>query len=114
MSTVGPGSDPGSWHLARGFRWAGLHCGIRPDPARKDLALVLSEAPASAAGAFTQNRVRAAPVRLCQERLPAAEARGVVVCSGNANACTGPQGLADARRMTEAAAEAVGCQARQF
>jgi glutamate N-acetyltransferase/amino-acid N-acetyltransferase len=103
-----------NWHLARGYQFAGVHCGIRPDPARLDLALVVSEAPASAAGVFTQNRVRAAPVRVCQERLPTAAARGVVVCSGNANACTGRQGLADARRMTAVAAETVGCRSEQM
>jgi glutamate N-acetyltransferase / amino-acid N-acetyltransferase len=53
-------------------------------------------------------------VRVCQERLPAADVRGVVICSGNANACTGPQGLADARRMTAVAAEEVGCRPEQF
>ena len=103
-----------NWHLARGYRFAGVHCGLRPDPDRRDLALVVSDAPAAAAGAFTQNRVRAAPVRVCQERLPADDVRGVVVCSGNANACTGPQGLADARRMTAVAAEAVGCRPEQM
>jgi glutamate N-acetyltransferase/amino-acid N-acetyltransferase len=98
-----------NWHLARGFRFAGLHCGLRPDPNRRDLALAVSDGPAAAAGVFTQNRVRAAPVRVCQERLPSAAARAVVVCSGNANACTGPRGLADARRMTALAAEGIGC-----
>jgi glutamate N-acetyltransferase/amino-acid N-acetyltransferase len=103
-----------NWHLARGYQYAGVHCGIRPDPARLDLALVVSEAPASAAGVFTRNRVRAAPVRVCQERLPTDAARGVVVCSGNANACTGRQGLEDARRMTAVGAEAIGCRAEQL
>jgi glutamate N-acetyltransferase/amino-acid N-acetyltransferase len=103
-----------TWHLARGFRYAGLHCGIRPDPARRDLALAVSDAPAAAAGVFTRNRVRAAPVRVCQGRLPAAAARGVVVCSGNANACTGPRGLEDARRMTALAAGAVGCRPEEM
>jgi glutamate N-acetyltransferase/amino-acid N-acetyltransferase len=103
-----------TWHLARGYRFAGVHCGIRPDPQRRDLALFVSDGPAAAAGVFTQNRVVAAPVRVCRERLPAADARGVVVCSGNANACTGPRGLDDARRMTALAAEAVGCRAEQM
>jgi glutamate N-acetyltransferase/amino-acid N-acetyltransferase len=103
-----------NWHLARGFRYTGLHCGIRPDPDRRDLALVVSDAPASAAGVFTQNRVRAAPVHVCQERLPSADARGVVVCSGNANACTGQRGLDDARRMTAVAADAIGCRPEQI
>jgi glutamate N-acetyltransferase/amino-acid N-acetyltransferase len=103
-----------TWHLARGFRFAGIHSGIRSDPGRRDLALAVSEVPAAAAGVFTQNRVRAAPVRVCQERLPADSARGVVVCSGNANACTGQRGLDDARRMTVVAAEAVGCRPEQM
>jgi glutamate N-acetyltransferase/amino-acid N-acetyltransferase len=103
-----------SWLLPKGYRFAGVHCGIRPDPARRDLALVVSDVPASAAGAFTQNRVRAAPVHVCLERLPSTDARGVVICSGNANACTGAAGLADARRMTAVAAEALGCRPEQF
>lgn len=109
-------TDPASWHLAKGFRFAGLHCGIRPGPdtTRRDLAIAVSDRPASAAGVFTQNRVRAAPVRVCQQRLPSAEVRGVVACSGNANACTGPQGLKDARRMTAVAAHSLGCRPEQF
>src|SRR5439155_18329263 len=86
-------------------------CGIRDRP---DLALVVSDGPASAAGVFTQNRVCAAPVRVCRERLPRGDARGVVVNAGNANACTGPRGLDDARPMTVVAAEAVGCRAEQI
>ncbi len=107
-------AETANWHLARGYRYAGLHCGIRPDPQRRDLALAISDVPATAAGVFTRNRVRAAPVRVCQERLPAADVRGVVICSGNANACTGPQGLADARRMTAVAAQMAGCREEQF
>lgn len=101
-------------HLARGYRFVAVHCGVRPDRDRRDLALIVSDTPAIAVGVFTQNRVCAAPVIVCRERLPAADARGVVVCSGNANACTGEQGLADARRMTELAAAAVGCRAEQM
>ena len=102
------------WILADGYRFAGIHAGIRPDPARLDLALVVSDRPAAAAGVFTRNRVRAAPVRVCQERLPRGDARGVVICSGNANACTGPKGLEDARQMTRVAAEVVGCREEQM
>jgi glutamate N-acetyltransferase/amino-acid N-acetyltransferase len=101
------------WLLARGYRYAGVHSGLRPDPERLDLALVVSDAPAAAAGVFTQNRVVAAPVQVCRERLPAADARGVVICSGNANACTGQRGLDDARRMTAVAAEALDCRPEQ-
>ena len=103
-----------TWDLARGYRYAGVHCGIRPDPNRLDLALVVSDKPATAAGVFTQNRVCAAPVKVCRERLPSAQTRGIVICSGNANACTGEQGMRDARRMAECAAEAVGCRSEQM
>ncbi len=103
-------------HLARGYQFAGVHCGIRPDaqPDRLDLALVLSERPAAVAGVFTQNRVAAAPVRVSRERVPREDGRGVVVCSGNANACTGARGLADAQRMASLAATAAGCAAAQM
>lgn len=103
-----------SWNLARGYRYAGVHCGVRAEPDRLDLALVVSDTPASAAGVFTQNQVVAAPVRLCRERLPRADARGVVICSGNANACTGQRGMDDAHRMAAVAAQAVGCRAEQM
>src|SRR5438874_12577549 len=103
-----------NWHLACGYRYAGVHSGLRPDPHRLDLALIVSDTPASAAGVFTQNRVRAAPVRICEERLPRADARGIIVCSGNANACTGERGLQDARAMTVATGQALNCKAEQM
>jgi glutamate N-acetyltransferase/amino-acid N-acetyltransferase len=101
-------------HLARGYRYTGVHSGLRPDPDRRDLALVISDRPAAAAGVFTQNRVCAAPVQACRERLPRPDARGIVICSGNANACTGEQGLKDARRMAAVAAECAGCKPEQM
>src|SRR5579862_5593067 len=103
-----------TWNLARGFQYAGVHSGIRPDPERLDLALVVSDRPATAAGVFTQNRVCAAPVQVCRKRLPSGEMRGIVICSGNANACTGKQGLEDAQQMTVRAAQAVGCRPEQM
>ena len=104
-----------TWHLARGYRFAGIHSGLRAsEPGRLDLALIVSDVPAVAAGVFTQNRVCAAPVHVCRERLPAHDARGIVICSGNANACTGQQGLDDARRMTTLGANAIGVDARQM
>src|SRR3954468_2194918 len=99
------------WHFAQGYRYAGIHCGVRPGRGRGDLALIVSDIPASAAGVFTQNRVRAAPVRICEERLPRADARGIIICSGNANACTGERGLQDARAMSVAAGQALICNA---
>src|SRR5579862_5460276 len=103
-----------TWNLARGFQYAGVHSGIRPDPERLDLALVVSDRPATAAGVFTQNRVCAAPVQVCRKRLPSAIARGIVICSGNANACTGRRGLDDAQRMTERTAQALGLLSEQI
>ena len=101
--------------LPNGFRFAGVHCGLRAaEPSRLDLALVVSDRPAAAAGVFTQNRVAAAPVHLCKERLPRPDARGFVVCSGNANACTGEQGMADARRMAALAAAEIGTTPEQM
>jgi glutamate N-acetyltransferase/amino-acid N-acetyltransferase len=72
--------------------------------------LIVSDRPAVCAGVFTQNRVVAAPVHLCRERVPSTDARGIVICSGNANACTGQQGLDDARHMAELAANAIGVE----
>src|SRR5262249_15031376 len=100
--------------VPRGYRFAGVPCGIRSnEPDRLDLALVVSDTPATAAAAFTHNRVVAAPVKLCRERLPRANARAIVVCSGNANACTGQRGLDDAFRMAGVTAERVGCRPEQ-
>jgi len=100
--------------LPRGFRYAGVKCGVRPDRDRLDLALVTSERPATAAGVFTQNRVCAAPVIVCRERLPTDDARGIVICAGNANACTGEQGLADAHTMAAVTAAQIGCDEWQI
>jgi glutamate N-acetyltransferase/amino-acid N-acetyltransferase len=101
------------WHLARGFRYAGIVSGLRSEPNRRDVAVIISDRPAAAAGVFTQNRVCAAPVQISRERLPRPDARAIVVCSGNANACTGTQGLADARRMAELTAVHLGCDPQQ-
>ncbi|KUK41433.1 MAG: Arginine biosynthesis bifunctional protein ArgJ [Clostridia bacterium 62_21] len=91
---------------AAGFLASGLNTGIKKS--KKDLALILSEIPCAAAGVFTTNRVKAAPVLLTRERLAAGRAQAVVVNSGNANACTGPRGLDDARAMAAMAAEVLG------
>ncbi len=101
------------WHIAEGFRFAGVVSGLRSEPDRRDLAVIVSDRPATAAGVFTQNRVCAAPVHVTRERLPRNDARAIVICSGNANACTGEQGLADARRMAELVATEIGCAAEQ-
>ena len=97
------------WHLADGYRYAGIVGKLRAEPDRRDIAVIASDRPASAAGVFTQNRVCAAPVQVSRERLPHIDARAIVICSGNANACTGEQGLADARRMAELVAVELEC-----
>lgn len=96
---------------AAGFTAAGLHSGIKAN-GRPDLALVAAGPhAASAAGLFTTNLAVAAPVVVSQEHLSTSggRARAVVTNSGCANACTGPQGLADAREMAAIAAAAIGC-----
>jgi glutamate N-acetyltransferase/amino-acid N-acetyltransferase len=108
------GREMPDWILARGYKYTGVHCGLRADPNRLDLALVVSDFPAAAAGVFTQNQVAAAPVQVCRQRLPSDSVRGFVVCSGNANACTGQQGLDDARRMCTVSAERIGCAENQM
>jgi glutamate N-acetyltransferase/amino-acid N-acetyltransferase len=102
------------WSLPTAYRYAGIVSGLRKEANRRDLALVVSDRPAACAGIFTQNRVAAAPVQVCKSRLPRPDARGVVICSGNANACTGEQGIADAKRMAQLAAIGIGCQAEQM
>lgn len=83
----------------KGFKAAGVTCGIKKS-GRKDLAIVFSESPAVAAGIFTSNQMAAAPVEVSCGSLAAGESwQAVVVNSGNANACTGKQGYADAREM---------------
>src|SRR6476661_5210836 len=97
---------PGNAGSPRGFRASGIHCGIKRE--RADLALLVSDVPASAAGVFTTNRVQAAPVRYTRRAVAAGRAQAVVVNSGNANACTGEPGLADAAEMALLSAEALG------
>jgi glutamate N-acetyltransferase/amino-acid N-acetyltransferase len=105
--------EPQQWHLARGYRFAGVVSGLRNEPNRRDVAVIISDTPATTVGVFTRNQICAAPVRVCRERLPSTQIRAIVVCSGNANACTGAQGLADAQRMTTLVAQELGCQSEQ-
>jgi glutamate N-acetyltransferase/amino-acid N-acetyltransferase len=102
---------PDTVPLPHGFKAAGVFCGIKNDPAKLDLSLFVSERPCAAAGVFTQNLVCGAPVKVSRERLPRASARGVVINSGNSNACTGERGLNDARWMTARVAARLGCAA---
>ena len=94
---------------AKGFRAAGVHCGVKANsPADKnDLALIVSDTVAATAATFTSNRVKAAPIYVCMEHLENGLAQAIVANSGNANACA-PEGMENAKRMAAAAAKAAG------
>uniref|UniRef100_A0A831UC50 Arginine biosynthesis bifunctional protein ArgJ n=1 Tax=Geobacter metallireducens TaxID=28232 RepID=A0A831UC50_GEOME len=91
----------------KGFQFSAVEAAIKK-PGRLDLALIASETPAAVAGVYTTNAVKAAPVILDQERTKNGTCRAIVVNSGNANACTGPVGMADARETTRLVAEGLG------
>lgn len=97
-------------HMPQGFRLAGLHCGLKRDE-RKDIALLVSDAPCTAAGVFTANLVKAAPVLRDQAILAGhgARVRAVLANTGSANACTGEPGLHDAQTSAERTAALLGC-----
>jgi glutamate N-acetyltransferase/amino-acid N-acetyltransferase len=98
----------GAARLPDGFRYAGVICGIKPS-GNPDLSLVVCDRSAVAAGVYTQNQVVAAPVVLCHSRTPSRSIRAVVTNSGNANACTGQQGMQNAVEMCRQVAARIGC-----
>ena len=106
----------GQLHRVPGFRTAAMHCGLKSKAKNPDLALLVCNDLAAAAGVFTTNRVCAAPVRYSHSALTASggQARAVIVNAGNANACTGKQGTRDAKEMAELTAAAVGAEAQQI
>jgi glutamate N-acetyltransferase/amino-acid N-acetyltransferase len=112
---------PGSITAPKGFRASGVFCDIKrlgtgkgsEKGNKRDLALIVSDTPAVAAGLFTTNQVCAAPVKLCMARVKSGAARAIVVNSGNANACTGMQGRRDAEAMATATAQQLGLVARE-
>jgi glutamate N-acetyltransferase / amino-acid N-acetyltransferase len=98
---------------AAGFGASGAHCGLKASGA-PDLALVVGDPGTVAAGVFTTNQVVAAPVVWSRDRLASsADARVVVLNSGNANACTGPAGVAAVLATVERAAAELGCRSEQ-
>ena len=86
-------------HLPLGFRAAGVYTGVKRNPNKLDLSLIVTERPAVATGVYTQNVVCGAPVTLARERTPSDSVRAVVINSGVANACTGDRGYQDALQM---------------
>lgn len=103
---------PGSVITPKGFLAGGVFCDIKKigtgkgsdKGPKRDLALIVSEAPAAVAGLFTTNQICAAPVKVCLAHIRKGGARAIVANSGNANACTGKQGMRDAKAMAEIAA----------
>ena len=99
---------------AKGFRAAAVFVGIKAaNKSREDMALVASEVPAVGAGVFTTNRVKAAPVRVSRAHLRSPHSCAVLLNSGNANACTGPCGIAAAKALAARLAEVLHCGVRR-
>jgi glutamate N-acetyltransferase/amino-acid N-acetyltransferase len=90
-----------------GFLFSGISAGIKKD-GKKDLGLIYSEVPAQVAGLFTTNAVKAAPVRIGVERIKKSLGQAVIINSGNANACTGSQGLKDGKRISSLVGKGLG------
>jgi glutamate N-acetyltransferase/amino-acid N-acetyltransferase len=111
---------PGSVCAPLGFKTAAVFCNIKrlgtgkgSEKGRKrDLALIVSDVPAAVAGMFTSNQVCAAPVKVSAKHAAGSRARAIIVNSGNANACTGARGLADAEAMAGITAKSLGVSAR--
>lgn len=107
---------PGGLNAPAGFLAGSIYCGIKAANLDKpDICMIVSEVPSVAAGTFTTNRVKAAPVRVSRANLRwADEVRAIVANAGNANACTGIAGIETAKRMTNAAAKGLGLKSRQI
>jgi len=97
----------------KGFKFSAVEAAVKK-PGRLDLALIYSEMPARVAAVFTTNKVKAAPVLLDEARVQSGFARGLVVNSGNANACTGARGMTDAVEMTGLVAAGLGIAAEEL
>ncbi len=95
-----------------GFLAAGLAAGIKKNQV-KDFALLYSEVPAAAAGVFTTNRVKAAPVLLSRERVKSGKGRAILINSGCANACTGKKGISDGQRLSRLIASSLKIDPRE-
>jgi glutamate N-acetyltransferase/amino-acid N-acetyltransferase len=93
----------------QGVQAAGVHVGIKKSEL-KDLALIVTDSPATAAGVFTKNSVTAVPVLVCCQHLSDPTAQAIIINSGNANACTGELGMANAKRTAKATAERLGIE----
>ena len=102
-------SDQPTDGLPKGFRFAGTACGLKVS-GKKDLSLIVTDHPVVAAGVYTQNQIVAAPVINSRSKTPSSTVRAVVTNSGNANACTGQQGIENAESMCQQVADLIGCE----
>lgn len=93
-----------NYHIPSGFRFSALASGIKKS-GEKDLALIVSDIPATCAAVFTQNKVVASPVQISRKNLAAGQCQAILVNSGNANACTGAEGFRVAREILELTAQ---------
>ncbi|PHQ33991.1 bifunctional glutamate N-acetyltransferase/amino-acid acetyltransferase ArgJ [Rhodopirellula bahusiensis] len=111
MTDTAPQNDPTTPNaLPKGIRFAGVAGGIKAS-GKPDVSLIVTDRPAVMAGVYTTNQIVAAPVILTRSKTPTATGRVVVTNSGNANACTGDEGMQNAKAMCALAAELTGCDA---
>ena len=97
----------GSVTAPKGFLAAGIHCGIKKNSLKKDLALIYSEVPSIGAGVYTKNKVKGAPIYITKEHLSNKKARAIICNSGNANTCNGQDGLIKAKKMAQLQAKSL-------
>ncbi len=111
MSSLTP--IPGGVCAPKGFKAAGICCGIRSNKTKNDLSLIVSDVPCSAAAVYTQNKVKGAPIAVTKKNIADGKAQAVVCNSGNANTCNA-DGIEIAEKMCRIAAEATGLKAEDF
>lgn len=97
--------ENGSVTSAKGFLASGVNCGVKAGTTKKDVALIYSEVPCTGAGMYTNNKVKCAPIYVTKEHLSNNKAQAVVVNSGNANCCTGQDGIDKAKLTAKEAAK---------
>jgi glutamate N-acetyltransferase/amino-acid N-acetyltransferase len=112
MPDGGGDNDMNKTLIVNGFQAAGVAAGLKKN-GKKDLGLILSTVAAASAGVFTRNRIQAAPVVLDRKRIESGTGRAIVVNSGNANCCTGEQGMRNAMAMTKAVADGLDLPVEQ-
>ncbi len=96
---------------AKGFKASGVHCGIRKNRTKRDLSLIISEVPASAAAVYTTNLVKGAPLTVTKDHISDGKAQAIICNSGNANTCNA-DGIEIAEKMSELTAEVCGINAK--